>query len=99
MQLRTIEKVLSWEGPGLHTGEYCRLDAFPAAIDTGIFFWSHNARRGVAANINHVISTFRSTDLGDAYFSIKTVEHVLSAVAASHISNIRFELYGPEIPI
>ena len=40
-----------------------------------------------------------ATSLGDESWSVSTVEHLLSALAALSVDNIRVEVDGPELPI
>lgn len=53
----------------------------------------------VSPRAQHVQATAHATTLGGEAFSVSTVEHCLSAVAALRIDNLLMELEGPEIPI
>jgi UDP-3-O-[3-hydroxymyristoyl] N-acetylglucosamine deacetylase len=46
-----------------------------------------------------VQGTPRCTIVGNDFFSIQTVEHLLAALAAYQIDNVRIQLTGPEVPI
>ena len=97
----TIKKTSEVIGIGLHTGKSSRLVFRPAPENTGVYFIRKDligapAIKAVSANVR---ATQMATVLGSDDFSISTVEHLMSAVAALGIDNLFVELYGPEIPI
>lgn len=98
---RTIRKKVAVEGIGLHTGEPASIVFKPAPPNTGI----HVVRTdlpgspAVAVQAEHVRATQMATTLGSQVFSVSTVEHCLSSLAAFRIDNLFIELSGPEIPI
>ncbi len=98
---RTIRKKVSIEGVGLHTGQPTRLNFCPAPEGTGIYFVRADlpGRPALAAKAEFVQATSYATTLGGEYFSVSTVEHCLSALAAFRIDNLFIELEGSEIPI
>ena len=98
---RTIAVDASVEGTGLHTGEPARLRFRPAATGTGVYFVRTDleGEPEVPARLENVISTDRGTSLGKGDARVHTVEHVLAAVGALGIDNLRIEVSGPEIPI
>lgn len=98
---RTIRKRVTVEGLGLHTGEPASITFKPAPVNSGI----HVVRKDLpgcpsipvcAANVR---ATQMATTLGGPAFSVSTVEHCLSSLAAFRIDNLIIELSGPEIPI
>ncbi len=56
-------------------------------------------RPALAAQAEFVKATQFATTIGGSVFSIATVEHCLSTLAAFRIDNVIIELDGPEIPI
>ncbi|MCB0392684.1 MAG: UDP-3-O-acyl-N-acetylglucosamine deacetylase [Bdellovibrionales bacterium] len=98
---RTIRKRVSIDGIGLHTGAPTQLSFAPAPENTGIYFVRADlpGRPAIAAKAEYVQATTLATSLGGEYFSVSTVEHCLSALAAFRIDNLFIELDGPEIPI
>lgn len=98
---RTIRKKVKVEGIGLHTGEPTALIFRPAPVNTGIYFVRTDlpGAPAVAARADHVRATALATTLGGPAFSVSTVEHCLSTLAAFRIDNLFIELTGPEIPI
>ena len=53
----------------------------------------------ISTQANRVTATTMATTLGGEAFSVSTVEHCLSTLAALRIDNLFIELDGPEIPI
>lgn len=98
---RTIQKKVEVHGIGLHTGQPTKLTFRPAPEDTGIYFVRGDlpGRPALKAHAHHVQATTLATVLGGNEFSVSTVEHCLSALAAFRIDNLFIELDGPEIPI
>ncbi|MGE0633620.1 MAG: UDP-3-O-acyl-N-acetylglucosamine deacetylase [Pseudobdellovibrionaceae bacterium] len=98
---RTIRKPITIEGIGLHTGEPCALTFKPAPAGTGVHFVRSDlpGRPSLRAHSDNVKATSHATTLGGPDFSVATVEHCLSALAALRIDNLTLELMGPEIPI
>lgn len=98
---RTIRKRIEVKGVGLHTGAPTKLTFCPAPPNTGVFFIRSDlpGRPALAAHVNHVKATQLATSLGGPHFSVSTVEHCLSTLAAFRIDNLLIELDGPEIPI
>lgn len=98
---RTLRKKATVEGIGLHTGEPAKLHFCPAPADTGIYFVRRDLPGSPAISTQHqfVKATSMATTLGGQAFSVSTVEHCLSTLAALRIDNLFIELEGPEIPI
>ena len=98
---RTIRKKITVEGIGIHTGAPTTLTFCPAPPGTGIYFVRSDmeGKPAIAAHASHVRATSFATTLGGPEFSVSTVEHCLSALAAFRIDNLFIELSGPEIPI
>ncbi len=98
---RTIRKRVTIDGIGLHTGEPTQLSFAPAPENTGIYFVRTDmaGSPAIAARASFVQATSYATTLGGEAFSVSTVEHCLSALAAFRIDNLFIELNGPEIPI
>ncbi len=97
---KTIKTEASISGVGLHTGKEVTLTFKPAKENTGIIFIRkdyNNAK--VKADINNVSDTSRGTNLKENGVEVRTVEHVLAAVAGLMIDNIIIELGSPETPI
>ncbi len=98
---RTIKRPAIVEGIGLHTGKPAKLTFRPAPADTGIFFVRKDlpGSPAMAAKSEFVTATSLATTIGGPEFSVSTIEHCLSTLAAYRIDNLFIELDGPEIPI
>ncbi len=96
---RTIKQEISFEGIGLHTGKHVAVTLKPAPRDSGIIFQRNDKNVVIHANVGSVVDTAFATSLGYNGTRIKTVEHLLAAVAGLEIDNLLIELSGSEIPI
>lgn len=90
VERRTLSEKVSLSGRGLHSGEPVTVTIFPN--DNGIRF--RVGSEEVEANPHHVTDTSRCTVLG----SVRTVEHLMSALAAHKITDALVELSYPEVP-
>ncbi len=98
---KTIKKQTSCSGVGLHTGNCINMTFKPAAAGTGILFRrtdldDHPTLKVKAKNIGDVSY---ATTIGKDLVTIKTVEHVLSAVYALGVTNLIIEVNGNEISV
>lgn len=100
-QQRTIGREISCSGIGLHTGEETRLTFKPAPINAGVRFVRTDLpeRTEIPADIEHVVDISRGTNLGVKGVEVRTVEHVLAAIAGLEIDNLVVEVYGIEPPV
>ena len=101
MKQQTLTKAYSFEGKGLHLGKHAHMTLLPAPENTGIRF--HRTDLGPDAFIDAVASnvsgTARSTALACGKASVRTVEHVLSALTGLGVDNAIIEIDAPEVPI
>lgn len=96
---RTIKNEVSFEGIGLHTGRYARVTLKPASRDNGITFIRSDKNTVIKAHVGSVIDTAFATTIGQDGAKIRTVEHIMAALAGLGIDNIFVDVDGPEIPI
>ncbi|HEX7120462.1 MAG TPA: bifunctional UDP-3-O-[3-hydroxymyristoyl] N-acetylglucosamine deacetylase/3-hydroxyacyl-ACP dehydratase [Longimicrobiales bacterium] len=98
---QTLAAEAEFEGVGLHTGEPARLRFRPAPAGSGIRFRrvDLDGEPEIPADLDHVASTDRGTSLAAGDAVVHTVEHVMAAVAACGIDNLRIDVSGPEVPI
>ena len=99
----TLERPIALSGVGLHSGAPCRVTLRPGRADAGINFYgmSENGEQGVpiAADVAAVCETRLGTCLRGADGRIvRTVEHLLAAIAIASIDDLSIEIDGPEIP-
>ena len=97
---KTIKEKCHFLGNGIHTGVFTNMTLCPAKENTGIIFIRTDLDNfKIEATINHVISTERSTSLGKNGVEVRTVEHILAAIAGNKIDNLIIEIDNIEIPI
>jgi UDP-3-O-[3-hydroxymyristoyl] N-acetylglucosamine deacetylase len=98
---KTLGKEVNLSGIGLFTGEKVSLVLKPAEENHGIVFQRTDLpdRPKIPANLDFVKKTPRCTILGNKEISILTVEHLLSALNAYEIDNLKIELHGSEVPV
>lgn len=101
MKQRTVEKVVSCSGLGLHSGQRVNLRFHPAVPGTGLVFVvkGRKGTRFIRNSPELVVGTQLCTTLGYDGVSIGTVEHVLAAVHGLGIDNLLIEVEGSELPI
>ncbi|MFN7685634.1 MAG: UDP-3-O-acyl-N-acetylglucosamine deacetylase [Oligoflexia bacterium] len=97
----TIAQSLDWSGIGLHSGKPVRMRLLPAPPQSGIRFVRVDLSGSpeIPARVENVTQTQMATTLGLGQASVSTVEHLLCAVVAAGIDNLRIEINGPEVPI
>ncbi|MBA3812992.1 MAG: UDP-3-O-[3-hydroxymyristoyl] N-acetylglucosamine deacetylase [Alphaproteobacteria bacterium] len=98
---KTIASVVGCQGIGVHSGTPVTLTLRPAAVGSGIIFIRTDLGNvEVKASWKTVTDTRFCTTIGnDQGIRISTIEHLMAALAASGIDNIRVEIDGPELPI
>lgn len=87
----TLASSVAFTGIGIHTGEAVSVHVRPG--DEGIVFL-HNGNR-IPVMPENVTDCTRNTSLG----GIRTVEHLMSALAGMGITDAEIEVRGLEIPI
>ena len=93
----TIRQPISFSGVGLHSGESVNLTLHPAPPQTGIQFLYNG--QALKAHLSHVSNTQYATQLEGNGITIRTVEHLLSALMAMRVSNVFCMLDHSELPI
>lgn len=87
-------------GVGLHGGLDSWIELHPAQCSRqGIIFRSNDSGADVSASVANVVSTNRSTTLGNDHIKIETVEHLLSALYSMEITDVDVVFHGSELPI
>ncbi len=95
---RTIAKSVVGSGLGLHSGVRTGLILLPLPPGSGIRFGRVGSEQSIAAVVSNVDSTGYATSLHKDGFSVRTVEHLLSALHAYGITNLLVKVEG-EVPI
>ena len=99
MKSFTLRESVSLDGIGLHTGVKTNIILKPAPINSGIFFNRIDKSVMIPAKWDNVISTKFSTNIALNKIEVKTVEHLLSALAGLHINNCEILIDNIEVPI
>lgn len=99
MQQKTIKNRAELVGIGLHKGVPVTMILEPLAPNSGIVFYRSDLGVSIELNPDNVIDTTMATVLGKNGARISTIEHLLSAIHAYGIDNIRISLDNEEVPI
>ncbi len=96
---RTLASAVTCRGIGLHGGDRLTMTLLPAGPGTGIVFRRVDAGADIPAlwtnTVNATLCTVLSNGEG---IEIKTVEHLMAALAGSGIDNAIVALDGAEVP-
>jgi len=93
---RTISKEVSFEGPGLFSGDRATLTFLPAETGAGITFVREQDEKvaTIAAHVSNVLKRPRRTCLKNGTLFIETVEHCLAALTGLGVDNAIVKLTG-----
>ena len=97
----TIADSIQQSGVGLHSGQATTVTLLPAPESAGRYFVRTDLphQPTIPARVASVHSTQLSTELVCDGGSVRTVEHLLAALAGLGIDNVRIEIDGPEVPL
>lgn len=97
---QTLATGFSLEGRGLHSGAPAHASVNPAEADTGIVFRrvDLDGQPTIGADVSLVSGVDWQTVIGEGECAVRTVEHLLAAVAAHRLDNLEVHLDGPEPP-
>ncbi len=99
MKQTTIAKPVNLVGIGLHKGVPVRLRLEPLEADRGVEFYRSDVDVAIPLRPENVVDTKMATVIGkDGYF-ISTIEHLLSAVYAYGVDNLRVVVDADEVPV
>jgi len=101
MKQKTVSDQIVLQGRGLHSGQDVAVRITPAEPGSGYVFFREDLAPGmpIPASWRFVQDTGHNVTLGRESVSIQTVEHLLSALAATGIDNCNIHVHGPEIPL
>lgn len=95
----TISKIVNSSGIGIHKGSEINLRLEPLPADSGLVFYRMDKDVEIKVCPQNIINTQMATVIGKDDVSISTIEHLLSAVYAYGIDNLRICVDADEIPI
>lgn len=98
---KTISKMVTLKGKGLHSGQEVELSFKPAEADSGYVFKRVDLENTPEIRVlaENVVNTARGTTIEENGAQVMTIEHVCAALAGSEIDNIIIEVNSSEVPI
>lgn len=99
MYQTTIKKSVELVGIGLHKGSPVRLRLEPLESNSGIVFYRSDVDVSIPLIPENVVDTKMATVIGKESHVISTIEHLLSAVYAYGIDNLRVIVDADEVPV
>jgi len=99
MYQTTIKKSVELVGIGLHKGTPVKLRLEPMESNSGIVFYRSDVDVSIPLLPVNVVDTKMATVIGKDGHLISTIEHLLSAVYAYGIDNLRVVVDGDEVPV
>lgn len=99
MYQTTIKKPVDLVGIGLHKGSAVKLKLEPLEENSGIVFYRSDVDVAIPLLPENVVDTKMATVIGKEGHVISTIEHMLSAVYAYGIDNLKIIVDADEIPV
>ncbi|MBT5934337.1 UDP-3-O-acyl-N-acetylglucosamine deacetylase [Sulfurimonas sp.] len=99
MYQTTIKKSVQLVGIGLHKGSPVKLILEPLSTNSGIVFYRSDVAVSIPLIPENVVDTKMATVIGKDGHVISTIEHMLSAVYAYGIDNLRVIVDADEVPV
>ncbi len=98
---KTLKQSLTLRGIGLHSGKSVEMTILPALANSGITFERTDlpGRPEISAKTENIFSSRLCTVLRENSVSVRTVEHLLSALYGLGVDNARVQLNSEELPI
>lgn len=97
---QTLKRDVHVEGIGLHTGEPVRMSLRRAQAGTGVVFVRTDRDAAeIPATLDHAGPSFYATVIEKKGVTVSTIEHLMAALYALQVDDVRIELDGPEVPI
>ncbi len=99
MKQTTISKNVEINGIGLHKAVMVKLRLEPSHEDSGIVFYREDLAKTIELKPENVVDTKMATVIGKDGAVISTIEHLLSAISAYGIDNLKIIIDNDEVPI
>ncbi len=99
MKQRSIKQKVELTGIGLHKGVPVTIILEPLEPDSGIVFYRSDLGISIPLTPEYIIDTTMATVIGKGDARISTIEHLMSAVYAYGIDNLKITLDNEEVPI
>lgn len=94
--------MVSCAGIGLHSGHPVTLTLRPAPVNTGVVFvrnQNNKAESQLPALLEHLVPTELCTAISGNGFEVRTIEHILGALAGLNIDNAYVVVDAGETPV
>jgi UDP-3-O-[3-hydroxymyristoyl] N-acetylglucosamine deacetylase len=97
----TLDSSVTISGIGLHSGMKTTVRILPAPLQSGRYFVRTDLPNHpiIPATITSVSETTLSTQLSCGEANVRTVEHLLAALAGMGIADAQIEIDGAEVPL
>lgn len=99
MNEQTLSKPIELVGIGLHKGVPVKMRLEPLEEGSGIRFYRSDVGVNIPLKPENVVDTTMATVIAKDGFKVSTIEHLLSAIHAYGIDNLRIVLDNEEVPI
>ena len=99
MKQRTIGERIELVGIGLHKGVPVKMVLEPLEANSGIVFYRSDLGVTIPMSPQNIGNTMMATVLSKGEAKISTIEHLLSAIYAYGIDNLKISVDNEEIPI
>ncbi|WDL74643.1 UDP-3-O-acyl-N-acetylglucosamine deacetylase [Helicobacter winghamensis] len=99
MRQQTIAKKVELVGIGLHKGVPVRMILEPLEENCGIHFYRSDVGVSIPLKPESVVDTTMATVIAKDGHKVSTIEHLLSAIHAYGIDNLKIVLDNEEVPI
>ena len=98
---QTLASTVSCSGVGLHSGQPVKLTLRPSPCNSGITFVQKNGDRETVlpASVANRVSTELCTAISTNGHQVKTIEHILAALAGLDVDNVVIEVDAGEVPV
>jgi len=97
---QTLARPCTLEGVGLHSGKQVRMTLMPAEAGSGVVFVRTDAGRvEIPADLDHAGPSFYATVIQTGDVVVRTIEHLMAALYALLVDDVRIELDADEVPI
>lgn len=97
---RTLQRIVTCEGTGLHTGRPVTMALRPAPSNSGVVFKRIDLPLAptIEAIPAHIVDVNHATTIGKDGVKVRTIEHLMAAFAGTGLDNVLIELDGSEVP-
>lgn len=99
MYQTTIKKSVELVGIGLHKGSAVKLRLEPLESNSGLVFYRSDVGVAIPLVPANVVDTKMATVIGREGHVISTIEHMLSAIYAYGIDNLKIIVDADEVPV